>query len=185
MQIINIWGGAGVGKSTAAAGLFYEMKKLKLNIELVTEYAKDATWEQRYNILDDQIYVFAKQQRRIARLVNSGVDWVVTDSPIPLGLVYLKPGILSENFPKLVMEVFNQYNNHNFLLQRHFDYNPIGRNQRDLEEAEIYDRKVANLLNACKVKFATIQGGEVAVDRILQDVVLPSLINNHTDTQGL
>ena len=107
MQIINIWGGAGVGKSTAAAGLFYEMKKLQLNVELVTEYAKDATWEKRYNILDDQIYIFAKQHRRIARLVNSGVDWVITDSPIPLGLVYLREGVLSDNFPQLVMEVIS------------------------------------------------------------------------------
>ena len=40
MQIINIWGGPGVGKSTAAAGLFYEMKKLQLNVELVTGVRK-------------------------------------------------------------------------------------------------------------------------------------------------
>ena len=172
MQVINIWGGPGSGKSTAAGGLFYEMKKLQLQVELVTEYAKDATWEQRANILNDQIYIFAKQQRRISRLVNSGIDWVITDSPIPLGLVYMKPGVLSENFPKLVIEVFDQYHNHNFLLQRHFDYNPIGRNQRDADEAEIYDRKVANLLSACRINFTTIKGGEVAVDRIMQDVVL-------------
>jgi hypothetical protein len=71
-----------------------------------------------------------------------------------------------------VIEVFDQYHNHNFLLQRHFDYNPIGRNQRDADEAEIYDRKVANLLSACRIDFTTIKGGEVAVDRIMQDVVL-------------
>ena len=68
MQIVNLFGGPGSGKSTTAAGLFYEVKKLKLNVELVTEYAKDAVWEKRHNLLDDQIYIFAKQQRRISRL---------------------------------------------------------------------------------------------------------------------
>jgi hypothetical protein len=178
MQVISLWGGPGTGKSTAAAGLFYEMKKMQLQVELVTEYAKDATWEQRYNLLDDQIYIFAKQQRRLSRLVNSGIDWVITDSPIPLVLIYMKPNVLGESFPKLVMEVFNHYNNHNFLLQRHFDYNPIGRNQKDLEEAELYDRKVSNLLNACKVPFSVINGGEIAVDRIMRDIVIPSVVNN-------
>lgn len=174
MKVVNIFGGPGTGKSTTASGLFYEMKKLQLNVELVTEYAKDVTWEKRYELLNDQIYIFAKQHRRIARLVDSGIDWVITDSPIPLGLVYTNPDTLSDHFSKLVMEVFNNYNNHNFLLQRHFDYNPIGRNQQDLEEAEAYDRKVSNLLNACNVPFGTILGGEIAIDRILNDVVLPA-----------
>ena len=177
MKIVNLWGGPGTGKSTTAAGLFYEMKCMGLEVELVQEYAKDATWEKRYALLDDQIYIFAKQHRRISRLVDSGIDWVITDSPIPLGLVYFKPGVLSENFPQLVMEVFNQYDNYNFLLQRHFGYNPVGRNQQDLAEAELYDRKVTTLLNACKVPFRTIQGGEIAVDRIINDVVKPIAIN--------
>ena len=175
MQVINLWGGPGTGKSTAAAGLFYAMKKEQLNVELVTEYAKDATWEKRNDLRDDQIYIFAKQQRRIARLVDSGIEWVITDSPIPLGLVYIKPGVLSENFPKLVMEVFNKYHNHNFLLKRRFGYNPIGRNQKDQDEAEVYDRKVVNLLDACKVSFSIIQGGELAVDSIMNTIVLPSV----------
>jgi hypothetical protein len=173
MKVINLFGGPGCGKSTAASGLFYEMKKLQLNVELVQEYAKDVTWEQRYNLLDDQIYIFAKQQRRIARLVDSGIEWVITDSPIPLGLVYMKPNSLSENFPKLVMEVFNQYKNYNFFLQRYYPYNPIGRNQKDLEEAEMYDRKILTLLDACKIPNSTINGGEIAVEQIMKSVVYP------------
>jgi AAA domain len=175
MKVINLWGGPCCGKSTAAAGLFYEMKKLQLQVELVTEYAKDVTWEQRYNLLDDKIYIFAKQQRRITRLDNSGIEWVITDSPIPLGLVYMKPNGLSENFPKLVMEVFNKFENYNFFLQRHFDYNPVGRNQRDQGEAEVYDRKIMTLLDACKIPVDTIKGGEPAVEHIIQRLVSPTI----------
>ena len=169
---MNIWGGPGVGKSTAAAGLLYEMKKKGLNVEIAMEYAKDAVWENRLNILDDQIYIFAKQQRRIARLRDHHIDWVITDSPIALGLVYLKEGVYSMSFHNLVMEVFNGYDNHNFLLQRNFEYNPIGRNQKDVEEARVYDRKVENLLDASGVRFKTILDGELAVPRILAEVGL-------------
>ena len=40
-RVINLLGAPGAGKSTAAAGLFYRMKKEFLSVELVTEYAKD------------------------------------------------------------------------------------------------------------------------------------------------
>ena len=172
MQVINLFGGPGAGKSTTAAGLFYEMKKMRLEVELVTEYAKDMVWEGRHNILEDQIYIFAKQQRRISRLRDHRIDWVITDSPIALGLVYLRDGALSDNFRDLVMEVFDSFENHNFLLQRNFEYNPIGRNQKDLEEAGIYDQKVASLLDARDIPFRTIVGGEWAVTRILEGIGL-------------
>ena len=172
MQVINLFGGPGAGKSTTAAGLFYEMKKRRIEVELVTEYAKDMVWEGRHNILEDQIYIFAKQQRRISRLRDHRIDWVITDSPIALGLVYLRDGALSDNFRDLVMEVFDSFENHNFLLQRNFEYNPIGRNQKDLEEAGIYDQKVASLLDARDIPFRTIVGGEWAVTRILEEIGL-------------
>jgi hypothetical protein len=175
LKVVNIWGGPGVGKSTAAAGLLYEMKKKGLNVEIAMEYAKDAVWEKRYNILDDQIYIFAKQHRRISRLKDSGIEWVITDSPIPLGLVYLRPNVLSENFNRLVMEVFDQYTNHNFLLRRNFNYNPIGRNQKDEEEAKEFDRRVELLIDTFGVKFDTIPSGEMAVDAIMQKVVMSNI----------
>lgn len=171
MKVISIWGGPGTGKSTTAAGLFYEMKKLGLNVELVTEYAKDAVWERRYDLLDDQLYILAKQHRRISRLDTHGIEWVITDSPVPLGLVYLKDNIFSENFPNLVMEVFGHYTNFNFLLQRHYKYNPVGRNQKDDEEAKIFDTKVSELLTKYSISFETIPGGESAVEKIITDVV--------------
>ena len=111
-------------------------------------------------------------------MVNSGVDWVITDSPIPLGLVYLREGVLSDNFPQLVMEVFNQYNNHNF------GYNPVGRNQKDLEEAKLYDFKVKTILDDYKLPFDIVQGGEFAVNYIIEQVVTPLAINNSESKGG-
>jgi len=171
MRVVNLFGGPGSGKSTTAAGLFYAMKKMRLEVELVTEYAKDMVWEGRHNILEDQLYIFAKQQRRISRLKSHNIDWVITDSPISLGLVYLRDGALSGHFNGLVMEVFNSFDNHNFLLQRNFEYNPIGRNQKDVQEASIYDAKVTELLDSWNVPFEIIMGGESAVAHILGKIL--------------
>lgn len=171
MKVISLFGGPGVGKSTTAAGLFYEMKKQQLQVELVTEYAKDVVWERRQNLFDDQLYIFAKQQRRIARLKGHGIDWVITDSPIPIGLIYANLKEYGPSFPNLVMEVFNQYTNYNFLLSRNWKYNPIGRNQKNEEEATVFDRKVESLLNAWQVEFEHITAGEIAVDYIINNIV--------------
>ena len=74
------------------------------------------------------------------------------------------------------MEIFGKYTNYNFLLQRNFDYNPIGRNQSDLEAAQIYDQKVVQLLTDHKMTYEKILGGELAVDHILEKIGIKSKI---------
>jgi AAA domain len=175
MKVLNLWGGPGTGKSTTAAGLFYAIKKTGANVELVGEYAKDLVYDRRTNILGDQIYIFAKQQRRIARLADHHMEWVITDSPIPLGLVYTQPGTLSDHFDQLVMEVFNQYENYNFLLQRNVIYNPVGRNQKNEQEAREFDHKVCELVAKHNINIENVVGGEPAVNTILQRIGFGSL----------
>lgn len=125
MKVINLFGGPGTGKSTTAAGVFNRMKVMGYNVELTTEYAKDMVWEGRDNVLSDQLYILAKQHRKLHRLQGK-VDWVIMDSPIVLGLMY-KPEGYYENFEPLVMEMWDSYDNVNFLLERSFEYQPIGR----------------------------------------------------------
>lgn len=174
MKVINLWGGPGSGKSTTAAGLFYHMKCAGVEVELVQEYAKDMVWEGRHNILEDQIYIFAKQQRRISRLKNHGLDWVITDSPIPLGLCYTKPEDLSDAFQDLVMQVFNSYDNHNVYLTRNVSYNPNGRNQKTEQEAVQVDDKLTHMLINNQIPYMTVLGGSLAVQDILACVGLMS-----------
>ena len=153
MLVINIFGGPGVGKSTLAAEVFAHFKKNKLNVELVTEYAKDLVWEERNNILKDQLYILAKQNRRLERLRNKGIDVVVTDSPLLLGKIYFdlynfndinniskKDSLLRE----LIIETFLSYNNMNVLLSRNkdFEYQTTGRVQKNVEEAILLDKRI-------------------------------------------
>lgn len=45
MLIVNLFGAPGAGKSTLAAYVFAKLKMAGVNAELVTEFAKDKTWE--------------------------------------------------------------------------------------------------------------------------------------------
>lgn len=138
-KVINLFAGPGAGKSTTAAALFVELKRRDLKCELVTEYAKDMTYERRSNILADQLYILAKQSRRIDRL-KGVVDYIVTDSPLLLGLMYV-PTNYYPSYRNLVLEVFNSSENCNFYIKRVKKYQSYGRSQTE-EEAKIIDQRI-------------------------------------------
>lgn len=150
LKVINLFGGPGTGKSTTAAYIFHELKCAGRNVELITEYAKDVVWEKRQNLFTDQVYICAKQNRRMERLIGSGIDVVVTDSPLILGALYT-PDEYYKNFKPLLIEMFKSYENSlNVWLHRGFDYNPVGRNQT-ADEAEAIDLRIIDLLEQSNV----------------------------------
>lgn len=59
--VINLIGGPGAGKSTTAAGLFFLMKCAGLKVELVTEFAKELSYDENWADLKKQLYVLAEQ----------------------------------------------------------------------------------------------------------------------------
>lgn len=140
--VINLFGGPGVGKSTIAALLFGELKKRKINCELVLEYAKDKVWEENNKTLDDQIYVFGKQYHKIWRLLGK-VDIIITDSPLLLSAIYDKTD--NEILQKLVIQEFKKLNNYNFYIYRTTQYESNGRLQTEKEALKI-DSNVLKLL---------------------------------------
>ena len=115
--VVNLFGAPGAGKSTGAAIVFAELKKAGVNAELVTDFAKDKTWEHNMMALGCQEYVFGKQSYRLRRC-RDDVEVIVTDSPLPLGLIYNNNPALDHNFTNVVMNVFNTYDNHNYYINR-------------------------------------------------------------------
>lgn len=168
--VINLFGAPGAGKSTGAAIVFAELKKRGVNAELVTEFAKDKTWEGNATALGCQEYVFGKQSYRLARC-RADVDVIVTDSPLPLSLLYASdPALLGDGaFQKVVMNVFNSYNNLNFYILRVKPYNPKGRNQTEAE-SDALNGPLQTLLAENKIPYCCIYGDDEGYAEIVQRV---------------
>lgn len=167
--VVNLFGGAGASKSTNTAYIFSELKRTNINCEMALEYAKELSWIKDMETLNDQIYVFAEQRKRVRRLLKY-VDIIVTDSPILLSTIY-KPDDLSRTFDNLVLEEFNKFNNLNYFIVRDDErgYNPKGRNQ-DVEGAKEKDNEILNLLTMYNISFKYINGTKEGGDIIVKEV---------------
>lgn len=152
--VVNLYGGPGTGKSTTAAGIFYDLKTSGINCEIVSEFAKDLTWEKRYHTLEDQIYIFAKQYHRIFRLLGQ-VEVIVTDSPILLSLVYDKKKC--PHLRNLILQEYNKMWTYNVFLKRKKKYNPKGRNQTE-SQAKDLDVNILDVLTDTNQLYETFDG---------------------------
>lgn len=167
--VINLFGAPGSGKSTAAAYIFSRLKMLGYNCELITEYAKDKTWEGNTTALSCQEYIFGKQSFRMARCRDK-VDIIITDSPLPLGIFYNENPVLDHSYEEMVLKVFYSYHNYNYLLVRCRPYNPIGRNQTQAEADEIGD-KIQMFLDDNGIIYEEGLGQTAFYDYIVEDIV--------------
>jgi hypothetical protein len=129
-----------------------------VNCELITEYAKDKTWEKNHTALGNQLYISANQIYKQER-VEGQVDVIVTDSPIILGLFYWSDDNKDKTtyYKRLIFEIFNEKNNLNIYVRRKKAYNPIGRNQTE-DEAKALDNKIGDFLTDNKLIYTTVDG---------------------------
>lgn len=145
--VVNLFGGPGTGKSTIAAGTFFQLKANHINAELVTEYAKDKVWEDSLAVLANQIYIFANQHQRVFRCMGK-VDVIITDSPVNLGLIYgnMYGNRMSDELSNLIRHEFGRNDNLNIVLQRSGNYDRRGRVQTEEEALEV-DSRIIDILD--------------------------------------
>lgn len=169
MLVINLFGAPSAGKSTCASMIFTALKMARANVELVTEYAKEKTWEGNDPSLSNQVYMFGCQYYRIS-ILEGKVDVIITDSPLPLSILYNRDPILGESFNQTVMNVFNAYENVNYFLVRATEYDPNGRSQTEEEANQISDKLIA-LLQERGVALSFKEGKEEGYQEITQEVL--------------
>ena len=165
--VVNLFAGPGAGKSTTAAGIFYDLKTRGVSCELVTEFAKDLTWEKRHDTFKDQIYIFGKQYHRIFRLLGK-VCVIINDSPLLLTPVY--DGERRKSLERLAVEEHYKMWTHNVYLNRKKVYNPKGR-IHDAEEAAKLDTLIRNMLDKHKVKYYMTDGTPAGKDAIVTGII--------------
>jgi len=159
---VNLFAGAGAGKSTCATGVFSLLKHHNINAEYVSEYAKDLVWEERLHIQRNDLDIFTEQAKRQFRL-NGKVDVMITDSPILLSSVYQER--LDELFHAMVMREFKKYNNLNFYIKRIKPYMKIGR-QESFNGAKIIDNKVQSFLKREQIQYEERLGDNETVNYV-------------------
>jgi hypothetical protein len=168
MILINLFGAPGAGKSTGAAYIFSQLKMRGVNVELVTEFAKDKVWEKSVEVFNNQAYIFGKQYFRISRCANQ-VDVIVTDSPLILSIIYNNNPVLGKDFDKVVLNVSNSYNNRNYFLTREVPYSSIGRIHTE-EESNQISNKIYQLLVDNNIDFTLISGTENGYNKIVESI---------------
>lgn len=156
-KIINIFGGPGVGKSTIATGIFSKLKQNSISCELVSEYAKEITWEETQVLLQNQIHLFAEQFRRQYRLLDK-VDFVICDSPLLLNSIYFKHFLeksqkkyFTDDYISLASsffdETFDEFNNINFFVHRNDKYHTLNGRVHSIEESKKIDSSILDSLS--------------------------------------
>lgn len=149
------------------AGVFFELKSRGITAEMAPEWFKGKVWEGTADVLaKDQLYVTAKQNHELLRLMNTGVKVVVTDCPLILALIY---GVNeAESFKRMVIDKFMEYNNVMVFLNRLKNFDPEGRLQTEEESKEI-DVQTQQVMDFLNLPYMTVDAGRDA-PKIIADM---------------
>lgn len=167
-RVVNLYAGPGTGKSTTCAALFAELKYGGHNVEMVTEFAKNATWERRgQKVFAAQEYIFGKQSFSLSK-VASEVELVITDAPLLFSLVYGSNSSTIPSLNGLAKETYDQYDNLDIFLERNSTraYNPHGRIHTENESKKL-DQNILDMLDEQKIKYEKILFSRQAVADIM------------------
>jgi len=168
--VVNLGGGPGTGKSIIASEIFVRLKREFVSCEISSEYIKRKIREDARKVIQNQIYIFAKQQFQLFGMKDN-VDVIITDSPIFLSAVYDEtqcPHLLA-----LIMKEYNSYKNLTYYIERDTKvaYEQEGRYQ-DETGAKLVDDKVKNFMIENKIEYKTLKGiGQDSLSIVVDDVM--------------
>lgn len=150
--VINLFGEPSAGKSTAAMTITANLKRVGVNAEYVSEFAKDKVYEHNEEVFRHQEYIFGKQSFKMGR-VRDNVQVIVTNSPLLFNILYNDDNItLGEDFNKVVLNMFNSYDNRNYVLTRCHKYENEGRLQNEGEATEVRC-ELLDLLHSLNIQY--------------------------------
>jgi ABC-type glutathione transport system ATPase component len=167
LLVINLIGGPGSGKSSAALYITGLLKMDGINAEYISEFAKDKVFEKSKAVFENQLYILGKQAFKMSRTKDS-MDVIVADSPLFLSLYYRQN--CSEAFARVVLEEMEQYDNYYYFIRRVKKYNPVGRFQTEKESDAISD-SLLNLLQKYNIEYKTVDGNRAGYDLIVADIL--------------
>ena len=191
--VVNMFGGPGAGKTTAAHEITAALKKEGFVVEFVPEYAKELCWtrndphapeDERRRAetllngrLMNQQAIWQEQNRRVESLVGR-CDFVVTDSPALLSCMYVRdyrdaPGARKglagavELFKRRWLSSFAAQDNFNLIVERSGPYRQEGRMHTE-EQARGVDEATKRYLAENGIPFQAYGHGDA--ERAVEEI---------------
>jgi len=170
-KVINIFGGPGIGKTATAWSFAGYLKNKEFLVEYASEYAKELAYrENSKEDFDNQISLFAEQNRRIYSLINKELDYIITDCPILQCHPYIGQSHShfktnrfewEQHLEWFILKTFNMYQNINFLMIRDPNkrYIQKGRFQDKAKAIEI-DKQTEEILDKFQIPYYSIKSFE-------------------------
>jgi len=173
--VINLFAGPSCGKTMVASGICCLLNLHDINCEYITEYARDAAYEEREAVFANRCYLLGKQYHRIFRTQfkeNHRPEIVVTDSPLLLNLAYRKETLFPEE-EQYILKINNQFRNLNYFIVRDLTkpYYSVGRYQKDLSQCVMVDQDIQDMFVKYEVRYMTIAGDNVGINLIVSSIL--------------
>lgn len=179
--VVNAFAGPGAGKTTSALALVSELKKMGVDAEYISEYAKELVYDGKFDLLDGKIenenHIYSEKMNRIERLMGK-VDVIVTDSSLIQSIQFLDDKKCSpadiEQFSQKALADFDKMKNFNYFVERGPYYQTEGR-IHSLEQSMEIDFKIKDFLTENKIQFLPtahdqVQDLPVIVKSIVDDI---------------
>ena len=170
-KVINFIGAPSVGKSLMTALTFAELKCMHKSAELVQEYAKQLVWQERFEELNNQWFV-SNSQYKMLKALQGRVEWILTDSPLLLGLFYNtfhKDNVCNiQKTEKMILSRMSEFDNVYIFLERgDFPYEQTGRIHTRLESDEI-QCQLKELMDKLGIKYLQVKSDKGSIPEIVR-----------------
>jgi len=169
-MLVNLFGGPGVGKTTAMAFIYAELKMRGFECEMVTEFAKELFYEGNDKAFSEQLYILGTQYFRLIN-TSDNVDLMITDSPILLSTVYNNLIKGEQDFNNLVVKISENFHNVNYLLERKVKYSCRGRRQNE-EQANEVSKKVKEKLDEYGLDYKITSSSREDLTKLIDEIIV-------------
>lgn len=165
--IISFVGASGAGKSTAALGTTYQLKKRAKSVEYVDEFAKRLVYTdllEKY--IPNQSYIVAEQYKIIYDLLGK-VDYIISDAGLEISALHSSGEKVIEDLAWYLASKINQFT---ILIERDTDkvkFEEDGRIE-DEEESRLFGEKLEEYLKSNNAQYVKVKGSDAAIEMALK-----------------
>ncbi len=173
-KCINLVSGPSCGKSVMSALIFAELKSMHKSAELVQEFAKQLVWTEQFEELNNQYHVSMTQYRWL-KAVDGKVDYIVTDSPLLLGLLYnrIYPTNVSnvQKTEEMILSKMSEFDNIYIFLERSdYPFERHGRVHTESQSHEI-DDQLKSLMDSMGLQYLSVKSSKTSISKIIDYVL--------------